>query len=457
MKILQVPFHYYPDVVGGTEVYTASLTRELLRLGVEVEIAAPGAAEEQYVHDGVPVNRFAPRPEVEDLSELYGIGDPVAAEQFRRILDRTQPDLVHLHAMSPAVSLLVVRELKRRDLPVVFTYHIPGITCPRGTLLRYSRSVCDGVWGLHKCSRCVLHSHGLVRPLSQILGSLPPAVGRATRSLGWQGRAATALRTTELQALRQRTLAAFLAEVDQIVAVAGWVRDLLVRNGVPDAKITICRHGRTQADGASSRPGQGTGQHEPGPLRLAFIGRLYPAKGLHVLVDALLQLPALPVKLDVYGVVQERNSKMYRAKLAKRAAGDSRIAFLPALPQEDIVARLAEYDALAVPSQVVETGPLVVYDAFAAGIPVVGARRGGIAELVEHEVNGLLVEAASPNAWGAALHRLADDTGLLERFRAGVKRPRTMAAVAVEMRELYGSVLDSVAVTDGCASSNVLA
>ena len=108
MKLVEVPFHYYPDAVGGTEVYTASLTRELMRLGMEVEIAALGAAEEQYVHDGVPVHRFAPRPAVDDLSELYGTGDPAAAEQFRRILDRTQPDLVHLHAMSPAVSLLAV-------------------------------------------------------------------------------------------------------------------------------------------------------------------------------------------------------------------------------------------------------------------------------------------------------------------------------------------------------------
>ncbi len=436
-----MPFHYYPEAVGGTEVYTASLTRELMRLGVDVEIAAPGAAEEQYVHDGVPVHRFAPQPQVDDLSELYGIGDSVAAEQFRRILDRTQPDLVHLHAMSPAVSLLVVREMKRRDLPVVFTYHIPGITCPRGTLLRYSRSVCDGVWGLHKCSRCALHAHGLAKPLSQILGSLPPAVGRATRALSGRGRAATALRMTELQALRRRTLTTFLAEVDHIVAVSQWVREMLVRNGVPEAKVTVCRHGRTQVGGAGSRPPRRTAQLAPRPLRLAFIGRLNAAKGLHVLVEAILQLPRLPVLLDIYGVVQGSAGESYKGDLVRRASGDSRIAFLPALPQGEVVACLAEYDALAVPSQGMETGPLVVYDAFAAGIPVIGADRGGIAELVEHERDGLLVEASSAAAWAAAIQRLAGDRELLGRLRAGVRPLRTMAAVAREMRELYERAL----------------
>ena len=453
MKILEVPFHYYPDAVGGTEVYTAALTRELMRLGVEVEIAAPGAAEEQYIHDGVPVHRFAARPAVQDLSELYGIGDPLAADHFRRILDRTQPDLVHLHALSPAVSLLIVRELKRRGLPVVFTYHIPGITCARGTLLRYSRTVCDGVWGLHKCSRCVLEAHGLPKPLSQIAGSLPPAAGRVARSLGLTGRSATALRMTELLALRRRSLAAFLAQVDYIVAVSRWVRELLVGNGVPPEKITVCRHGRTQAASRGFGPLRRTRPRAPGPLRLAFIGRLYPAKGLHVLVEALLELPALPVTLDVFGVLQDPTSEGYKANLVRRTAGDSRITFHPALPQEEVVDQLSEYDALAVPSQWMETGPLVVYDAFAAGIPVIGADRGGIAELVEHEGNGLLVEASSVGAWAAAIRRLARDRDLLGRLCAGVRPPRTMAAVAGEMRELYGHALEGAGGMRQCVSS----
>ena len=453
MKILQVPFHYYPDTVGGTEVYTASLTRELMRTGVQVEIAAPGAAEERYVHDGVPVHRFAPRPAVDDLSELYGAGDTLAVEQFGRVLDRVDPDLVHLHAMSPAVSLPIVREVKRRGLPVLFTYHIPGITCPRGTLLRYGNSVCDGVWELHKCSRCSLHSHGLPKALSQIAGSLPQGVGRTTRALGIRGPAATALRMTELQALRQRMLSAFLAEVDHIIAVSRWVRELLVRNGVPVAKISVCRHGRTQLPGTAFAARQRAGLREPVPLRLAFIGRLYPAKGLHVLVQALLEFPALPVKLDVYGVVQDRASELYRADLLRRASGDSRICFLPALPQEDVVARLTEYDALAVPSQWMETGPLVVYDAFAAGIPVIGADRGGIAELVEHERDGLLVEAANVKAWAAAIRRVAVDRELLDCLRAGVRAPRTMSEVASEMQALYERALASTGAMHLCASS----
>ena len=60
-----------------------------------------------------------------------------------------------------------------------------------------------------------------------------------------------------------------------------------------------------------------------------------------------------------------------------KAAADSRIRFLEPLPNDQVPERLREYDALAVPSVGFETGPLTVYDAFAAGIPVIGSRRGG--------------------------------------------------------------------------------
>jgi glycosyltransferase involved in cell wall biosynthesis len=88
-----------------------------------------------------------------------------------------------------------------------------------------------------------------------------------------------------------------------------------------------------------------------------------------------------------------------------------------------------------------ETGPLVVYEAFAAGIPVIGSRLGGIAELVTHEKNGLLVEPASPKAWADALRRIADSPDLLGRLRGGIGSVRNMSQVATEMEAIYGSLV----------------
>jgi glycosyltransferase involved in cell wall biosynthesis len=101
------------------------------------------------------------------------------------------------------------------------------------------------------------------------------------------------------------------------------------------------------------------------------------------------------------------------------AEKDPRISFKFPVPAEKVVEILAEYDLLAVPSQCLETGPLVVLEAFAAGIPVIGSNLGGIAELVKHEVNGLLVEPNSVKAWCQQLQRLCQDTDLRMQLGAG--------------------------------------
>ena len=77
---------------------------------------------------------------------------------------------------------------------------------------------------------------------------------------------------------------------------------------------------------------------------------------------------------------------------------------------------LRQYDLLAVPSRTFETGPLVVLEAFAAGVPVIGSNLGGVNELVRHEVNGLLVEPPALSGWVSALRRCVEEPDLLPRL-----------------------------------------
>jgi len=98
---------------------------------------------------------------------------------------------------------------------------------------------------------------------------------------------------------------------------------------------------------------------------------------------------------------------------------------------------LSAYDFVAVPSRWLETGPLVVLEAFAAGVPIIGSRLGGIAELVRDGMDGILIEADSVGAWSATLQRLCDDRALVERLRWNIRYPRTMDDVADDMIALY--------------------
>jgi glycosyltransferase involved in cell wall biosynthesis len=167
------------------------------------------------------------------------------------------------------------------------------------------------------------------------------------------------------------------------------------------------------------------------------VGRLHPTKGVDTLIAALRAQPHLQATLDVFGIVQDGASSTYERSLRALAENDPRIQLRPPLPGDKVVDALATYDVLAVPSRWLETGPLVVLEAFAAGRPVVGSRLGGIAELVRHGVDGLLVEPESIVAWGTALGALATDRPLLDRLTAGVRPPRTIRDVADEMEAMY--------------------
>lgn len=435
VRSLHVPFTFFPDAAGGTEVYVASLARHLRQVGQEAMIAAPGNDEVSYRYGGLSVRRF-PVSDRLSLRELYSEGDRLAARSFARILQEEQPDVVHLHAWSAGVSLQMVHAAKRRNIPVVFTYHTPGVSCPRGTLMRWGRETCDGALNTGRCTACALHGLGAPLPLAWMAAQVPVATGRSLGELGLSGDLWTGLRMRELVALQQANWRALLAEVDRVVAPGRWVEALLLGNGVDGAKLILSRQGiEEQRD-------QGMRLCPAGSmLRVAYLGRFDPAKGVDLLIRAIRTMPTARVKLDLFGIVQGSRGTGYEQELRRLARSDSRITFRKPVPGEQIVPLLRDYHLLAVPSQGLETGPLVVLEAFAAGIPVLGSDRGGIAELVTPGVDGLLVESRSVHKWRQALQRLASDRQLLARLQAGVRPPRAMADVAREMAALYQDLL----------------
>lgn len=436
-KVVHVPFCFYPDAVGGTEIYVRSLAHRQQGLGVEAVIAAPSSSnfEEAYEHDGLKVHRFTSDAQSSRmLSELYGTGDPSAAVNFGHILDHEKPDVVHLHAFTRSVSLLLALEAKRRGIKLVFTYHTPTVSCQRGTLLRYGREVCDGVLDRRICTRCTLQGLGLNGMRGRMLSAIPPQVGKLLETAHLEGGMWTALRMSQLIELRHAAFRELMCESDAVIALCGWVKDLLLINGVAPEKIAVSRHGLPHNVDKVTLRNLSINQQ---PLRVAFLGRLDRTKGPDILVQAIRSQPDLDVKLDIYGIPQGSEGDSFFAELKRLAENDSRISFLRPLPGDQVIAALRNYHLLAVPSRWLETGPLVVLEAFAAGIPVIGSNLGGLAELVGDGINGVLVNEDSPEAWARQLNDLAQDRNRLSALTNAVQPPRSMEDVASEMLTLY--------------------
>jgi glycosyltransferase involved in cell wall biosynthesis len=177
-----------------------------------------------------------------------------------------------------------------------------------------------------------------------------------------------------------------------------------------------------------------------GPLKLLYVGRWDPVKGLDVIVRAVRRLTSgASVHLSIHAPLGGTAESAYERSVRKLANGDPGITFGPLLSRSEVAAAMARHDALVVPSLWLETGPLAVLEAQAAGLYVLASRLGGIAELVHEGVDGELVEAGSVRAWTTAIERLA------RRHASGAltRRPRevrTTRVVATEMAGLYQSL-----------------
>lgn len=424
MRILHLPFGYYPDPVGGTEIYVEQLARLQRAQGHTPAIIAPAGDSTDYEHEGSPVFRYRVDNNVDDVRELYLPRTSVDEAGFARVVARFRPDILHVHGYTRAVTPAMLAAAKAGGVRVGFTYHTPTATCLRGTLLRWGHELCPGYLDAHICTACLMQAGGMPQPLARVAARF----ARVPGSLAPRGRAGTVLRLRNLVGSRHDQIRQFLQLQDFIIAPARWVMDLLIRIGVDQQRLFLNRQGAPLAGVAVQPAG-------PASVRsFAFFGRIDATKGLHVLLEAVRRTDA-PLALHIYGDVSGGGA--YAAHIRDLIAADARVRAHGQVPHAAVVTQMQQHDVVVVPSQWLETGPLVVLEAFAAGVPVVGSRLGGIAELVRDGIDGVLVDAADIEAWTATLGRLAHDRSAVDVLRAGVEAPRTVADVARELNDVY--------------------
>jgi glycosyltransferase involved in cell wall biosynthesis len=438
-SVLQVAAWYPPFNLGGTEVYLEGLVRELGSLGIKstVLVPRPQNADDTYVHAGTQVATYLVN-ETPVPAEMKD-GEPhLDFDQFRAHLSKNRAAIYHQHSWTRGCGLHHLRAARDLGFRTVLTVHVPSNICLRGTMLRFGDGPCDGRVEETGCGACWAQSRGSPKPLAQAMANLP--LSMAKRARGGTGQLATALSARALAAERSQHIAEMIANSDRIVAVCQWLHAALVANGVPDQKLLLSRQGVSQNFLDAARAAARTRSKRETPLRLLFLGRWDPVKGVDVVVRAMRSLPGdIAVNLTIRAVPAPLGESAYEDSVRALASGDPRISIEAPVARSDLAATLAKYDALVVPSLCLETGPLVVLEAQAARLYVLGADLGGIAELVDEGDAGALVPAGNIAAWAEAIERLASRHGHATLPRSS--RPvRTISAVAVEMADLYRSL-----------------
>jgi glycosyltransferase involved in cell wall biosynthesis len=436
MKILHVPFTYYPDAVGGTEVYVQSLARLQRDAGLQAMIAAPGAHAQQYEFDGQAVWRY-PTQFAISRSDIYAHRNPAALAGFNSILDATTPNVLHIHALTPGINTAMVDAAKQRGIATVFTYHTATVSCFNDDMMEMGRNLCNGVISRQHCLPCRLNQMGtpawLAKAIAQPLTKLS-AIGQ------WippENRLRSLLDLGSNLDLFKQSVQEFMHRFDALVAVCNWVRDVMLVNQCDPARLTVCRQGLR--DDFAAKP---SSHQRTATLKLGCVARCIAMKGLDLVVDAVVGLPNLDIELDIFCSYQSEFEFSYMTSLQQRSANNSKIRWHVGLSGKDMYERLAQLDVLAVPSRWAETGPLTVLEAHALKLPVLGSNIGGITELVVPSVGGWLVEQITVASWQQAIRKVHSDLTARERVRANILPPRTMREVMREHAPIYQQALE---------------
>ncbi len=133
--------------------------------------------------------------------------------------------------------------------------------------------------------------------------------------------------------------------------------------------------------------------------KFLFVGQLAEHKGIIFLADVLADVPA-GYTLDVVG------GGPLEQTVRKRFSGNPWVHFHGRVTQQEVRGLLADADYLLVPSLAAENCPTVIVDALNLDVPVISSTVGGIPEMINHGVNGLLVEPADQKAWKGILEEL---------------------------------------------------
>lgn len=233
---------------------------------------------------------------------------------------------------------------------------------------------------------------------------------------------------------------------DHVIAVSRFLRDRIVdRFGVPPERITVQSAG---IDTRVFRPGapgaEAVRERYGGQPLVVFAGNLIRQKGVDILVRAFARVRERlgSGHLVLVGPsVDEAYQDLLRARVASLGL-DGHVTFAGPRPPAEVAAFMAAADVFVLPSLEEGLG-LVVLEALACGVPVVGSRVGGIPEIVQDGDYGLLVPPGDVNALAGAIRRVLEDASFRQRARqygprvaAGHDRRRRAAELVVLYRSL---------------------
>lgn len=281
-----------------------------------------------------------------------------AQRNIKRLIERTNPSIAHAHNVYHHLSPAIFSTLKSAGIPTVMTVHDLKLACPSYKMLRDAK-VCEDCKGgrihnvlVHRCIKG-----------STVLSTVVLAETALHRSLGL-----------------------YRNNLDRLVVPSRFYIDKLVEWGWPREKMVYIPN-FVDVDAFETRWAESD--------YFAFAGRLAPEKG----IDTLIRAAALSKqKLVIAGTGPEEAALK---ALAETLNAD--VLFAGYLSGDGLHRLIGEAKALVLPSEWYENAPISVLEAYALETPVIGAKIGGIPEMILEGETGFMATPGDAENLAAGL------------------------------------------------------
>ncbi len=345
-KILVANKFYYPR--GGDCIYTIDLVRLLQSHGHDVAVFAMQHPEtlqtawNEYFPEEVKFGMAA--SSFKAVLRPFGAADVI--QKFNALLDDFKPDIVHLNNIHSQLSPVIAEVAHSRGVKVFWTLHDHKLLCPRYDCLR------NGMI----CEQCLESPYNVVKHKC-LKNSYIASTIAYLEAKKWNR-----------ERLEKCT--------DRFIAPSLYMLKKMNSGKFSSSKLTQLYH-------FVDKKKYEKVDYEKEDY-YCFVGRLSPEKGVATLIEAVGQLP---YKLKIVGDGPLKEELM--AKVNKNVL----VEFLGFKSWKEVKAIVSKARFIVVPSECNEVLGLVALEALCVGTPVLGARIGGIPELIEDGFSGMTFES----------------------------------------------------------------
>lgn len=372
----------YYFIKGGAERYYFELSKLLTEKGHEVipfSMQHPENFETPYESDfvsNIDFNNLSRIGKLARAPKILGriIYSKSARDKVARLIDKVKPDLVHLHMIDHQLSPSILHAFRDAGLPVIQTCHQYKLVCPSYRLfVMHKNKICE------KCLHGQFYHAVLERCHKESLG-------------------ASAMVALESYVHRFMKIH---DNIDLFHVPSQFLGEKLIEGGFPREKIWHNFYTINLADYP---------YHPDSSDYIIYYGRLSEEKGVLTLLKAMQQLPE--VKLRIVG------DGPHRPVLEKFARQHelNNVEFLGNRGGDELISLVQNARFVVVPSEWYDNSPLVIYESFSMGKPVIASTLGGMPELVDDRENGFHFEAGDAETLSRRIKELWNDKKLCRKM-----------------------------------------